>query len=198
MQAQYISSNTDYKKCPEPTLPEYAFIGRSNVGKSSLINALIGQKLAHTSQQPGKTKLISHFLVNKFWYLVDLPGYGWAKVSKTERAKWEKMIKNYLLKRENLYNVFLLIDTRHEPQAIDLNFMRWLAEAQVPFCLVFTKADKLTKTQAQKRLDVYFKKLKEDWEEIPPHFVTSSVNGNGMEGILDYIAQINTAAEQKT
>ena len=190
--ASFIKSSSVYFECPEHKLPEYAFIGRSNVGKSSLINCLTNRKkLAKVSVKPGKTKLINHFLIDKAWYLVDLPGYGWAKVSKTEKLKWELMVNEYLQKRENLHCVFLLIDSRHEPQAIDLKFMRWLGEREIPFAIVFTKTDKLGKVKLQKSLDYYRQVLSKEWDELPIQFQTSSISGIGKNKILGYIKQIN-------
>jgi GTP-binding protein len=191
-EAIFLQSNTDYEKCPKPDKPEYAFIGRSNVGKSSLINALVQKKnLAKTSQTPGKTQLINHFQIDKKWYLVDLPGYGYAKVSKTDREKFEKMIHEYLENRENLIYTFVLIDIRHEPQKIDMEFMSTLGEQDIPFCIVFTKADKLSQTAINKNVSVYQAKMLETWEEMPQFFVTSSVNGSGREEILATIMDLN-------
>lgn len=191
-QATFIISNTDYKKCPEPNKPEYAFIGRSNVGKSSLINMLTGKpNLAKTSQKPGKTQLINHFLINDAWYLVDLPGYGWAQASKADKEKWREMTRNYLLYRENLYCVFVLIDSRHEAQAADLNFMQWLGESQLPFAIIFTKADKQSKTRTLQNLEAFKAKMLESWEELPVTFTTSSVSNKGKEDILKYIQLLN-------
>lgn len=190
--ANFVISNTDIKKCPEPNMPEYAFIGRSNVGKSSLINMLCNKKgLAKISGRPGKTQLINHFLINDNWYLVDLPGYGYAKISKKERAKWQKFIEDYLLKRSNLMNVFVLIDCRHEPQKIDLEFMQWLGENGIPFSMIFTKLDKLNKSQRSKFLPAYKKQMLKIWEEMPPHFISSSETAEGKEEILSYIGEIN-------
>lgn len=189
--AEFVISNTDVSKCPAPNLPEFAFIGRSNVGKSSLINTLTSHKnLAKTSGKPGKTQLINHFLINKDWYLVDLPGYGYAKTSKTNRKKWEKFIEEYFLTRENLYNIFILLDSRLEPQKIDLEFMIWCAEKQLPFSMVFTKTDKLSSTILQKNLAKYKKEMLNYWEELPPVFVTSSVTEKGKEEILAYVEGI--------
>jgi GTP-binding protein len=191
-EAIFLQSNTDYQKCPKPDKPEYAFIGRSNVGKSSLINSIVQKKdLAKTSQTPGKTQLINHFQIDKKWYLVDLPGYGYAKVSKVEREKFEKMIHGYLENRENLICTFVLVDVRHEPQKIDLEFIRNLGEKGIPFCLVFTKADKLSKTAVDKNVEQYKEKMLETWEEMPQFFVTSSVNGNGRDEILKTITDLN-------
>ena len=190
--AQFITSNTSVDKCPEPLKPEYAFIGRSNVGKSSLINMLTNQKgLAKTSSKPGKTQLINHFLINEVWYLVDLPGYGFAKVAKSLKSQWDKMIENYLLKRPNLMNVFLLIDSRLEPQKIDLAFMNWLGMKNIPFSLVFTKIDKLKLLEKNNNINNYKKQLLENWEELPPIFITSSETQLGKEEILTFIDETN-------
>ncbi|MEA5426901.1 ribosome biogenesis GTP-binding protein YihA/YsxC [Arcicella lustrica] len=191
-EAIFLQSNTEYEKCPKPDKPEYAFIGRSNVGKSSLINTIVQKKgLAKTSQTPGKTQLINHFLIDQKWYLVDLPGYGYAKISKTEREKFESMIHNYLSNRENLLYTFVLVDIRHEPQKIDMEFINRLGEEGIPFCLVFTKADKLSKTAADRNVALYQEKLLETWEEMPQFFVSSSVNGSGREEILRTINELN-------
>lgn len=190
--AEFIISNAVVSKCPNTNNPEYAFIGRSNVGKSSLINMLTGRsKLAKTSATPGKTMLINHFLINNEWYLVDLPGYGYAKRSKKDKDKLEMMISSYILKREQMINLFLLIDCRHEPQKIDLEFMEWLGENGVPFSIVFTKADKLGGGKLKQNISFYLKELKKQWEELPPYFITSSENKTGRQEILDYIEQIN-------
>lgn len=190
-QAEFVISNTDVRKCPEGDMPEFAFIGRSNVGKSSLINMLTKHKgLAKTSSTPGKTLLINHFLINKSWYLVDLPGYGYAQRSKTQREQLKKMIDNYVLNREQMYNLFLLIDSRHEPQEIDLEFMRFLGANGVPFSIVFTKADKLSKLRLKTNTENYKKKLLEEWEELPPIFITSSSAAEGRTELLNYIEQI--------
>ncbi len=181
-------SNSDYKACPKPTLPEFAFIGRSNVGKSSLINMLLSKKnLAKTSSAPGKTQLINHFIINDAWYLVDLPGYGYAKVSKNQREKWQKLISSYLRHRENLTLVFILIDVRLEPQKIDLEFINWCGEEQIPFSLVLTKLDKVSRAEAQRNLMKLQEALLETWEELPPFFATSATNGEGREALLGYI-----------
>ncbi|MBR1416168.1 MAG: YihA family ribosome biogenesis GTP-binding protein [Prevotella sp.] len=178
--------------CPKDTKPEYAFIGRSNVGKSSLINMLCRHKgLAKTSATPGKTLLINHFIINKEWYLVDLPGYGYAKRSKKEIQKLDQMIRGYILAREQLVNVFVLIDVRLEPQAVDLEFMNWLGMSSVPFSIVFTKADKLSAQKVHQNVAAYTKKMLETWEEMPPYFVTSAEKGTGRDEVLDYIEQIN-------
>ncbi len=190
--AEFVKSSPNVTECPEPKLPEYAFIGRSNVGKSSLINHITNRKkLAKTSSTPGKTQLINHFLINENWYLVDLPGYGWAQTSKVNKAAWKKMINTYLEERQNLACVFVLVDIRHEPQPIDLEFMQWLGENQIPFSIVFTKSDKLGKTQIQSNTSGYKKELRRTWEELPPTFVTSSAERTGGEEILDFINRIN-------
>lgn len=196
-EARYVMSNSDYQKCPEPVLPEYAFIGRSNVGKSSLINMLTGKKaLAKTSQQPGKTQLINHYLIDDAWYLVDLPGYGYAKVSKVERDKWEKMINDYLHNRINLVCTFVLIDVRHSALAVDLEFMAALGEAGIPFHIIFTKADKLKPGQVANQVEAYKTKLAELWEEIPPMFVTSAEKNEGREPVLQTIGTYNQTFEK--
>ena len=190
--AEFIISSPMVTLCPKDTKPEYAFIGRSNVGKSSLINMLCrNKKLAKTSSAPGKTLLINHFLINKEWYLVDLPGYGFAKRSKKEIQRLDQMIRGYILGREQLMNVFLLIDIRLEPQAIDLEFINWLGMSGIPFAILFTKSDKLTTSKARLNVENYKKKLLETWEELPPLFVTSSEKGDGRDDVLGYIEQIN-------
>lgn len=192
--AEFVISNTDIRKCPKADKPEYAFIGRSNVGKSSLINMLTGNsKLAKISSTPGKTQLINHFIINQEWYLVDLPGYGYAKVSKKQREKFEQFISDYLLSRENLMNTFVLIDSRHTPQKIDLEFMEWLGENEIPFAIVFTKVDKLKTQQRKTFVKKYEQEMLKTWAEMPPHFVTSSVKGQGKEEVLSYIESINPA-----
>ena len=192
--AQFVTSNSDVKKCPPPKKLEYAFIGRSNVGKSSLINRMTNKKsLAKTSGKPGKTRLINHFIINNEWYLVDLPGYGYAEVPKAERLKWEKMIRQYILQRENLQCLFVLIDSRHDAQEIDLNFMEWLGTSQIPFSIVFTKTDKLKPSELEENLNKYKAKLLETWEELPPVFITSAETGEGTTEILDYIGNVNKA-----
>ena len=197
--AEFVTSSVKLDQCPKPDKPEYAFIGRSNVGKSSLINMLTGRKkLAKVSGSPGKTITINHFLVDSNWYLVDLPGYGFAKRSKSERAKWEKMIKNYILKRENLMTLFILADLRLEPQAIDLEFIGRLGESQIPFVIVFTKADKLGATQVDKNLALYKKTLLKEWEELPAMIITSSKISSGREEILNYIEDTNKFFFEKT
>lgn len=194
--AKYIISSPTLSGCPLPDRPEYALIGRSNVGKSSLINMLCNSaKLAKTSSAPGKTKLINHFEITsenkKQWYLVDLPGYGFAKVSQAERKRWEKMIEEYIRKRENLVSLFALIDSRHSPQKNDLEFINQLGEWQVPFALVFTKTDKVTQREAAKNVDDFLKTLKETWEVLPPYFTTSAIKKTGRKKILEYIQQSN-------
>ncbi len=192
--AQFVISNTDIKLCPKDGKPEYAFIGRSNVGKSSLINMITERsKLAKTSGKPGKTQLINHFVINDEWYLVDLPGYGYAKASKTSRAKWEKFISEYLTKREELLNVFVLLDCRLEPQQIDLEFMNWCGEKEIPFSMVFTKIDKVSSTVLQKNLAKYKKEMLKYWDELPPVFTSSAESKFGREKILNYIERINEA-----
>lgn len=196
--AEFIISNSLVSKCPATTMPEYAFIGRSNVGKSSLINMLTrNNKLAKTSATPGKTLLINHFLINKEWYLVDLPGYGYAQRGKKEKEKLQKIISDYILLREQMVNLFLLIDCRHEPQKIDLEFMEWLGENGILFSIVFTKADKLGNGKLQTNVSAYLDKLKEQWEELPPYFITSSENRRGREELLDYIESINKSVQTK-
>ena len=191
-QAAFVVSNTQVAKCPTHKLPEYAFIGRSNVGKSSLINMLTNHKgLAKTSSKPGKTQLINHFLINKEWYLVDLPGYGYAKVSKQTKKTFQQFITDYFKKRRELINAFVLVDIRHEPQKIDLEFMQWLGENAIPFAIVFTKADKLTEKQIQEHVTSYSEILLQQWEEMPPYFITSSENRLGKEDLLSYIETIN-------
>lgn len=189
--AQFVISNTDINLCPKDGKPEFAFIGRSNVGKSSLINMLTDHsKLAKTSGKPGKTQLINHFLINEDWYLVDLPGYGYAKVSKTNRKIFEKFISEYLTKREELVNVFVLLDSRLEPQKIDIEFMNWCGEEGIPFSMVFTKIDKLSSTALQKNLAKYKKEMLKYWEELPPVFTSSSTSKFGREKLLNYIERI--------
>jgi len=190
--AEFIISAPNVSMCPKDTKPEYAFIGRSNVGKSSLINMLCNnKKLAKTSSTPGKTLLINHFLINRDWYLVDLPGYGFAKRSKKEVQRLDQMIRGYILGREQLVNVFVLIDVRLEPQAIDLEFIEWLGLSSIPFSIVFTKADKLTAAKVRANVDAYVKRMLETWEEMPPYFVTSAEKRAGRDEVLDYIEQIN-------
>lgn len=195
--AEFVISNTDVNKCPKTGLPEYAFIGRSNVGKSSLINMLTdNKKLAMTSSTPGKTLLINHFLINKQWYLVDLPGYGYANRSKKGVADIQRVIGFYLEKRMEMTCLFVLIDSRLEPQKIDMDFMNWLGENQVPFAIVFTKADKQSKSRTESNIKIYLEKLKEQWEELPPHFVTSSLSGIGKIEMLAYIDSINSSLKK--
>ena len=190
--AEFAISAPMVSMCPKDTKPEYAFIGRSNVGKSSLINMLArNKKLAKTSATPGKTLLINHFIINKEWYLVDLPGYGYAKRSKKEIAKLDQMIRGYILEREQLVNVFVLVDVRLEPQAIDLEFINWLGLSGIPFSIVFTKADKLTNAKVRANVAAYEKKMLETWEEMPPYFITSSEKHEGRDELLNYIEQIN-------
>ena len=190
--AEFVISNTDVKKCPASSLPEYAFIGRSNVGKSSLINILTQRKgLAMTSQKPGKTQLINHFLINNEWHLVDLPGYGFARVGQSNRERLKSIIEDYILEREQLTNLFILLDCRHEPQKIDLEFIEWAGENGVPFALVFTKADKLSKGKLASNIEAYKQTLLESWEELPPIFITSSEAKEGRDELLNYIEDIN-------
>lgn len=190
--AEFVVSNSRVEKCPTTGLPEYAFIGRSNVGKSSLINMLTGRKgLAMTSQKPGKTQLINHFIINKEWHLVDLPGYGYARLSKDGRNGLRRMIEDYVLERRELVCLFVLLDARLEPQKIDLEFIEWLGEESVPFALVFTKADKLSKGKLSANISAYKDRLLEAWEELPPLFITSSEERTGRDELLDYIEGIN-------
>jgi len=191
--AEFVISNSRVEKCPTTGLPEYAFIGRSNVGKSSLINMLTARKgLAMTSQKPGKTQLINHFIINDVWYLVDLPGYGYARLGKDSRDSLRRMIEDYVLERKELVLLFVLLDCRHDPQKIDLEFIQWLGEEGVPFALVFTKADKLSKGRLAANVEAYKAKLHEEWEELPPIFVTSSEERMGRDELLGYIEEINT------
>ncbi len=197
-EAKFLMSNTQVEQCPAPDKPEYAFIGRSNVGKSSLINMLTGQKgLAKTSSSPGKTQLINHFLINNSWYLVDLPGYGYAKVSKDSREQWRRMINYYFQKRENLTSVFVLIDSRHEPLKQDLECINYLGNMGVPFAIVFTKLDKQSALKTEANVSAFTKKLKETWEELPKMFKTSAEKRIGKEEILAYIEEINVQLEQQ-
>lgn len=190
--AEFVISNTDVRKCPEGTRPEYAFIGRSNVGKSSLINMLTARKgLAMTSQKPGKTLLINHFLINKEWFLVDLPGYGFAQRGKEGRENIRRIIESYVLQRPQLTCLFVLLDCRHEPQKIDLEFMEWLGENEVPFAIIFTKIDKISRGRLTENLNKYKERLLETWEELPPILLSSSETKDGREEILDYIQSIN-------
>ena len=191
--AEFVISNSRVEKCPTTGLPEYAFIGRSNVGKSSLINMLTARKgLAMTSQKPGKTQLINHFIINDAWYLVDLPGYGYARLGKDSRDSLRRMIEDYVLERKELVLLFVLLDCRHDPQKIDLEFIQWLGEEGVPFALVFTKADKLSKGRLAANVEAYKAKLHEEWEELPPIFITSSEERMGRDELLGYIEEINT------
>ena len=196
--AEFEISNSTVSKCPDSSLPEYAFIGRSNVGKSSLINMLTGRNgLAKTSSTPGKTMLINHFLINGEWYIVDLPGYGYARRGKESRDKLRRMIERYVLGRQQMTNLFILVDSRHEPQKIDLEFMEWCGENEVPFSIVFTKMDKLGKVAGGRNVAAYKQRLLETWEELPPIFETSSEDGRGREELLDYIEQINRSLSQQ-
>jgi GTP-binding protein len=188
--ALYLTSSPDYKLCPPPDKPEFAFIGRSNVGKSSLINMIAdNHKLAKTSGTPGKTQLINHFVINDEWYLVDLPGYGFAKVSQSSRNRWQQMIEQYLRKRENLVNVFVLIDSRHTPQKIDLEFLSQLGKWEVPFTLVFTKADKETQKVVSENVKSFLNKMREEWQFLPQHFITSAVKKHGRDRVLKFIGE---------
>ena len=192
--AEFVISNTDVSRCPSGTLPEYAFIGRSNVGKSSLINMLTNQKkLALTSSTPGKTLLINHYLINKSWYLVDLPGYGYAKRGQKSQEQIRHIIESYILQRPQMTNLFVLVDSRLKPQSIDLSFIEWLGENAVPFSIVFTKADKLGSNKLNDNIETYLQTLHEQWEELPPYFVSSSTHRTGRKEILDYIEQINNS-----
>lgn len=190
--AEFVMSNSDVAKCPSQPLPEYAFIGRSNVGKSSLINMLTNRKnLAKTSGKPGKTQLINHFVINKNWFLVDLPGYGYARVSKSSKKEFQKFITNYFEQRQQLVSAFVLVDIRHEPQPIDLNFMIYLGESEIPFAIVFTKADKLKPQAIKRHVEVYKSKLLETWESLPPYFITSSSKHMGKDELLGFIDATN-------
>ena len=196
--AEFVMSNSDVAKCPKERFQEYAFIGRSNVGKSSLINMLMQKKsLAKTSGRPGKTQLINHFLINKNWFLVDLPGYGYAKVSKSSKRVFQKFITEYFSKREQLALAFVLIDCRHKPQKVDLEFMHWMGENQVPFSIIFTKQDKVKPNALLRDIESYKEKMLETWEEMPNYFVTSSSNGTGRDEVLNYITEINTLMAQQ-
>ncbi len=195
--AEFTLSAPNVAMCPRDNKPEYAFIGRSNVGKSSLINMLCrNKKLAKTSSTPGKTLLINHFIINREWYLVDLPGYGFAKRSKSEVAKLDQMIRGYILSREQLVNVFVLIDIRLEPQKIDLEFMEWLGVSSVPFSIVFTKSDKLSASKVRQNVDAYVQRMLETWEEMPPYFVTSAEKGEGRDDVLGYIEKVNQSLKE--
>jgi len=194
-QAEYVISSPSVEKCPKPDKPEYAFIGRSNVGKSSLINMLCNKDLAKTSASPGKTKLINHFIINNEWYIVDLPGYGYAKISQAQRKQWEKMIEDYLRKRENLVNVFVLIDSRHKPQANDIEFVNKLGAWQVPFTLVFTKADKEKPKAVERNVNAFLDALKATWEILPKYFITSAAKKEGKEELLKFIDDCNKSAK---
>lgn len=195
--SQFVVSNSEVTKCPNSQLPEYAFIGRSNVGKSSLINMLTSRKnLAKVSGKPGKTRLINHFLINDNWHLVDLPGYGYAKVSKKEKKTFQKYITAYFEKRQQLVNTFILVDCRHEPQPIDLEFLEWMGLNGIPFSIVFTKADKLKPQVLEQNIANYKAKLMETWEELPPYFITSSAHQTGRDDILNYIQSINDSLKQ--
>lgn len=191
--SEFVISNTDLSKCPNERIPEYAFIGRSNVGKSSLINILCERKnLAKTSGRPGKTQLINHFKINKSWYLVDLPGYGYARTSKTSKKAFQKLITTYFQKRKQLVSAFVLIDIRHDPQPIDLEFMEWLGSQYIPFAIVFTKADKEKPIALKRKTEAYVQKMLDDvWEEAPPYFITSSLHKTGGEELLNYIGSLN-------
>jgi GTP-binding protein len=194
-EVRFIKSSPDAQSCPESSLPEYAFVGRSNVGKSSLINYLTGnKKLAKTSAQPGKTRLINHFLVDDSWYLVDLPGYGYAKVSRTDRNRFLKLIQDYLKNRESLSCLFVLIDCRHSPQKNDLDFLRWVGENAIPFAICFTKSDKISGNRQKKFLEEYTQTLLREWESLPPVFFSSSVKAKGSEDILEFILRTNEIA----
>jgi len=190
--AEFVISNTDVSKCPQGGLPEYAFIGRSNVGKSSLINMLTGHKgLAMTSSKPGKTLLINHFIIDKKWYLVDLPGYGYAQRSQKVQGQISSIIERYVMQREQLTSLFVLVDSRLKPQKIDLDFITWLGENGVPFGIIFTKVDKLSKAKVDENVQAFLDTLREEWEELPPYFLSSAENGTGKEEILGYIEEIN-------
>jgi len=196
-EAAYVISSPSVEQCPKPDKPEYAFIGRSNVGKSSLINMICGRDaLAKISASPGKTKLINHFIVNKEWYLVDLPGYGYAKISQSERKKWEKMIQDYLRKRESLVNVFVLIDSRHTPQKIDLEFVNQLGEWQIPFTLVFTKADKEKPGAVDRHVKAFLDTMRQTWQFLPQSFVTSATKKQGRDEILTFIGDCNKRVKE--
>ena len=196
--AEFVISNSDVTKCPKDILPEYAFIGRSNVGKSSLINMLTNRKnLAKTSGKPGKTQLINHFIINKNWYLVDLPGYGYARVSKSAKKVFQKFITSYFSQRYQLVSAFVLVDSRHKPQPIDLEFMQWLGEHLIPFSIIFTKADKLKPKAIENHVEAYKNEMLQFWEEMPNYFITSSSKGTGKEELLNYIDEINNSLKPK-
>ena len=196
--AEFVMSNSDVTKCPKEKLIEYAFIGRSNVGKSSLINMLMQKKsLAKTSGRPGKTQLINHFLINKNWFLVDLPGYGYARVSKSSKRIFQKFITQYFSKRQQLALAFVLIDCRHKPQKVDLEFMQWMGENQVPFSIIFTKQDKMKPKALIKNIEDYKLKMLESWEEMPNYFITSSSNGTGRDKVLNYMSEINSLVSKQ-
>jgi len=195
--AEFVVSNSEVAKCPKSDFPEYAFIGRSNVGKSSLINMLTDRKsLAKTSGRPGKTQLINHFIINGNWHLVDLPGYGYARVSKSSKKKFQKFITNYFEQRKQLVSAFVLVDIRHKPQPIDLEFMQYLGESGIPFAIIFTKADKLKPKAIDKHVDDYCQELLKSWEELPPYFITSSSKKIGQDDVLDFIGTTNEEIEQ--
>ena len=197
--AVYLKSSANFTQCPSPDKPEYAFIGRSNVGKSSFINMLTGQhKLAKTSSTPGKTQLINHFLINDSWYLVDLPGYGYARTAKTLRTQWNRMTMDYIGQRSNLYCLCVLIDSRLTPQKIDLNFLDILGEHGIPFVLVFTKSDKQSSLRTERNVEAFLEKLSEKWEEAPPYFITSAVTGKGRDEFLDFVEKTNASATSET
>ena len=189
--SEFVQSSPQQQQCPDTSLPEFAFIGRSNVGKSSLINMLVGRKnLAKTSGKPGKTQLINHFLVNEQWHLVDLPGYGWAQVSKTKRHGWSQMIEGYLLQRRQLVNLFVLIDSRLPPQKIDMEFIDWLGVNQIPFAIIFTKVDKQSINKTQRSIAIFKRDMQQTWAELPPLFMSSAVDQTGRENILEYIEHV--------
>lgn len=195
--AEFVVSNSEVAKCPKDNLPEYAFIGRSNVGKSSLINMLTDRKsLAKTSGRPGKTQLINHFIINNSWYLVDLPGYGYARVSKSSKKKFQQFITNYFEQRQQLLSAFVLVDIRHKPQPIDLEFMQYLGESGIPFAIIFTKADKLKPKAIERHVEAYSEVLLKTWEELPPYFVTSSSKSIGQEDVLGFIGATNDEIEE--
>lgn len=197
--AEFLISNTDVKKCPPPDRLEYAFIGRSNVGKSSLINMLTNKKnLAMISARPGKTRLINHFLINDSWYLVDLPGYGYAQIGKNARKSFSKIIETYITRRENLTALFVLIDSRHDPQKIDIEFIEWLGSEGIPFTIVFTKTDKLSASKISENISNYSQRLLADWEELPPMLATSSLKKEGRDELLDYIDSINDSLSKSS